>query len=104
MWMAFSENAAEWSIPVLLMFSITLVFVRFSLSISLGYAKTTGLFILSLLLTTVADIVFQGLNRGVRLTDAEPLALMIPNVFTVPIISSAVAIYAGIRIFGIKAK
>jgi hypothetical protein len=89
MWRALSENAAEWTLPTLIMYLIAITIVRFGFSIRLSIWKVVCLFFAALLLTTGFDAVFEIQNGGLRLFDAEPLVSLIPNVFSVPFIASA---------------
>ena len=92
MWHALAETAAEWSLATLIMYLIAITIVRFGFSIRLGIWKVACLFFAALLLTTGFDAVFEIQNGGLRLFDSEPLVSLIPNVFSVPFIASAVVL------------
>ena len=90
-----SINAAEWSIPTLIMYLTVLAIARFGLSIRLSVVKVISLFFVSLFITTGYDAIFEIQNKGLRLNDAMPQFGGIPNIFTVPFMSSAAALLLG---------
>jgi hypothetical protein len=88
------EVIAEWLIPVTIMYAIAYSIMYFSSYKLKGFLVNISSFILSLLIVSFIDIAFRIFSPGEDfLVDANPIAIMVPNVFSVPFAISLAVIF-----------
>lgn len=86
------ETAAEWTIITILMFTIVMLITRFVYKKILRKRLIGMGFLASLLLVTFLDVLTIA-SEGIRLHEAPPLMLGVPNVFMVPFAFSILVMF-----------
>jgi hypothetical protein len=92
--MASLEVAAEWSVATILMYVIAYFILRAASVKLTGILIAASSLVTSLIIVSLIDIAFRVFSDGPEvLVDAPPLAMHIPNVFSVPFAVSMVVIF-----------
>ena len=92
--MASLEVAAEWSLATILMYVIAYFILRAASVKLTGVLIAASSLVTSLIIVSLLDIAFRVFFDGPEvLVDAPPLAMHIPNVFSVPFAVSMVVIF-----------